>query len=76
MRAVMDVMLLASKGASRVSPSARTRPLMGCTMQAVPHPKISLSRPSRPPPACKLKCHPQRPHKMIALPDLHLVGDL
>ncbi len=46
MRAVMEVMLLASNGAASTCPSARTSPSMGCTMQAVPQPKISLRRPS------------------------------
>ena len=46
MRAVMEVMLLASNGAASTCPSARTSPSTGCTMQAVPQPKISLRRPS------------------------------
>ena len=46
MRAVIEVMLLALNGAARSSPSARTRPSTGCTMQAVPQPNISLKRPS------------------------------
>ena len=46
MRAVIEVMLLASKGAASTCPSARTSPSIGCTMQAVPQPKISLRRPS------------------------------
>lgn len=46
MRAVMEVMLAASNGASNTCPSARTSLSTGCTMQAVPQPKISLRRPS------------------------------
>lgn len=46
MRAVMEVVLSASKGAAMKSPLALISMSMGCTMHAVPHPKISRSLPS------------------------------
>lgn len=46
MRAVMLDVLLALKGAAMTSPFALIKALTGCTMQAVPQPNISRSRPS------------------------------
>lgn len=60
-RAVMVVSLSASKGAAMTSPLALSSAFIGCTMQAVPQPKISRSRPS-----CEA-C--QRTTKLISNPD-------
>ena len=70
MRAVIEVMLLALNGAARTSPSARTRPSTGCTMQAVPQPNISLKRPSA---AAWRKSHCQANHWQKAVTIVHPV---